>query len=139
EDGRMVIRQIGLGAMTRNSPIWAVDGGAIFYAALQPSRDGPLAYDIFQSSRTGTGAGERVRLLHTFENKIPVDAFGNFVLFAQSSKTTFDDLFALPLEAGSEPIPVVATPAREKNGRFSPDGRWVAYESDEVAGHDEVF
>jgi eukaryotic-like serine/threonine-protein kinase len=32
----------------------------------------------------------------------------------------------------------VQTPAEERNGRFSPNGKWVAYSSNET-GHEEVF
>jgi hypothetical protein len=49
------------------------------------------------------------------------------------------DLRALPLRGG-DPVVVAGNPdARERNGRFSPDGDWVAYSSDEVGGRDEIF
>jgi dipeptidyl aminopeptidase/acylaminoacyl peptidase len=38
-----------------------------------------------------------------------------------------------------EPIPVAVTPAQEVNARFSPGGKWIAYESDEVGGRSEIF
>ena len=46
------------------------------------------------------------------------------------------DLWVLPL--GEEPLPILATPANEYQGTFSPDGRLVAYVSDE-SGHAEVY
>ncbi|TDI45253.1 MAG: hypothetical protein E2P02_07705 [Acidobacteria bacterium] len=47
------------------------------------------------------------------------------------------DLFALPLEEG-EPIPLAETPFIETTGRISPDGRFLAYVSNET-GRDEVW
>jgi len=40
--------------------------------------------------------------------------------------------------ADRKPFPVAQTAAEETNGRFSPDGKWVAYQSDET-GHAEIF
>jgi len=42
------------------------------------------------------------------------------------------DLWALPLTGSDrKPFEVARTPANDNNGQFSPDGRWVAYETDE--------
>jgi len=48
------------------------------------------------------------------------------------------DIFVLPLAPGQKPFPFVQTPAWERSGVFSPDGRWVAYSSRE-SGRDEVY
>ena len=53
--------------------------------------------------------------------------------------TERQDLFVLPLHVGgAKPIPFLATPADETFGQFSPDGKWVAYSSDE-SGRREVY
>jgi eukaryotic-like serine/threonine-protein kinase len=48
------------------------------------------------------------------------------------------DLMALPLAGDRTPKPLVATPRLETNGEISPNGRWVAYESDE-SGRREIY
>ncbi len=48
------------------------------------------------------------------------------------------DLWLLPLSGDHKSRPFVATPANEFGGRISPDGRWMAYTSDE-SGKDEVY
>ena len=48
------------------------------------------------------------------------------------------DIFALPVDGDRKPIPVVQTPFREDQGRFSPDGHFIAYKSNE-SGKDEVY
>ncbi len=59
--------------------------------------------------------------------------------YADTSPTrTGWDLFVLPLGGGRTPRPFLQTKFNEVNAQFSPDGRWVAYESDE-SGRLEVF
>ena len=41
------------------------------------------------------------------------------------------DLWVLPLEGERKPSPFLVTPFNETQARFSPDGHWVAYTSDE--------
>jgi dipeptidyl aminopeptidase/acylaminoacyl peptidase len=68
-------------------------------------------------------------------------ADGKFVLYSAAGKKTGADLWVLPMGNRSEeskPFPFLQTPANESEGQFSPDGRWVAYTSDE-SGKDEVY
>jgi eukaryotic-like serine/threonine-protein kinase len=49
-----------------------------------------------------------------------------------------NDLWVLPMAGGGKPVVFLSTPFNERQGRFSPDGKWVAYTSDE-SGQDEVY
>jgi serine/threonine protein kinase len=49
-----------------------------------------------------------------------------------------DDVWALQLSGHQTPIRLTETPYHEANPKFSPDGHWIAYESDE-SGHFEVY
>ena len=49
-----------------------------------------------------------------------------------------EDVFALPASGKGKMRPVVATPANEQTGEVSPDGRWIAYASDD-AGRYQVY
>jgi hypothetical protein len=51
---------------------------------------------------------------------------------------TSHDLLALPLHGDRTPFPVVRGEFIEPYGQLSPDGRWVAYQSDE-SGRAEVY
>jgi len=67
---------------------------------------------------------------------------GRFLIFDDHTAQR-QDLLILPMEApagGGErkPIPFLATPADETHGQFSPDGKWIAYSSDE-SGRCEVY
>jgi hypothetical protein len=48
------------------------------------------------------------------------------------------DIWVLPLKGDSKPFPFLRTPADEHEGAFSPNGRWVAYVSNET-GSFEIF
>jgi dipeptidyl aminopeptidase/acylaminoacyl peptidase len=63
---------------------------------------------------------------------------GKFIVYSEFSDTTNDDLWLLPLEGDRKPIPFLQTPFSEIDGHFSPDGRWMAYMSNE-SGRQEVY
>jgi len=60
------------------------------------------------------------------------------VLVSRASLDTRDDLWLVPIRGGGAPRVVVATPFSDVQGAVSPDGRWIAYASDE-AGQLEVY
>jgi dipeptidyl aminopeptidase/acylaminoacyl peptidase len=47
-------------------------------------------------------------------------------------------VWALPLDGDRKPVAVVQTPFDQTTGMFSPDGRWLAYQSNE-SGRNEVY
>jgi hypothetical protein len=63
---------------------------------------------------------------------------GRFILFHSIDPELSHDLWALPLDGDKTPFPVVRTRFVEPYGQFSPDGRWVAYQSNE-SGRAEVY
>jgi Tol biopolymer transport system component len=69
---------------------------------------------------------------------------GRFLLFFRIDPKTQRDVWVLPLGehsgpgASSKPVPWLATPFNEFFAKFSPDGRWVAYQSDE-SGRNEIY
>jgi Tol biopolymer transport system component len=63
---------------------------------------------------------------------------GEYLLYAGYGSATYADVWMLPLAAPTKPVPVVQTNAAEHQARFSPDGRWIAYASDE-SGRPEVY
>ena len=61
-----------------------------------------------------------------------------YLLYVKEVPDTRRDLWLLDLEQGGAPREFVGTEFEEFGGRFSPDGRWVAYVSNE-SGQDEVY
>jgi Tol biopolymer transport system component len=63
---------------------------------------------------------------------------GRFLLFDAVDPKTADDLWVLALDGARKANVVLQTPARERLPQFSPDTRWIAYESDKT-GRSEVY
>src|SRR5262249_38940792 len=63
---------------------------------------------------------------------------GRYLLFRVQDPPTGLDLWVLPLFGDRKPFPFLQTPFAESGGRFSPDGKWVAYQSNE-SGRSEVY
>jgi dipeptidyl aminopeptidase/acylaminoacyl peptidase len=95
-------------------------------------------------NRPANGATDEQPLLVTLQNKAPLDwsRDGRYLLYSNLDPKTQSDLWVLPLTpstgAASKPVAVVHTSFDETQGQFSPDGRWVAYTSNE-SGHEEIW
>jgi hypothetical protein len=124
------------------SPIWSPDERHVVYGSW---RQDVGAFNLFVV-RTD-GAGEPVRLTTSRRGQLPVGwhPTGRFVVYTEGGEGTAHDQMVLPLERSSgggwttgDPRPLAATAANELAAEFSPDGRWVAYTSDE-SGRNEVY
>jgi Tol biopolymer transport system component len=121
------------------NPLWSPDGSQIIWESMRGG-----SWGIYRKASNGSGSDE---LLY---KSPPVGTFaltdwtrdGRFVLFQASNPPAKTDIFALPVGPGTsadrQPIPVVQTPAGELGGYVSPDGRWIAYISDE-SGRQEIY
>jgi len=109
-----------------NAPVWSPDGTEIVFAS---NRNG--TFDLYR--KNSAGAGQEEVLLKSDHPKFPEDwsADGRYVLYREQDPKTGWDLWVLPLAGDRKPQPVLSTAFREIQGRFSPDGRWIAYVSDE--------
>jgi Tol biopolymer transport system component len=108
------------------APIWSPDGSRIVFSS---DRDGPM--NLYQ--RVASGAGQDEALLKTDNIKISTDwsADGRFLLYQEQNQKTNFDLWVLPLAGDQKAFPFLQTDFAEQQGRFSPDGKWVAYASNE--------
>jgi Tol biopolymer transport system component len=116
-----------------SAPVWSPDGSRIVYTS---RRNGAWGLYVKQSNNTG---GEE-RLL---ESASPVTATswspdGHSLVYVAIDPATNADLWLLPLEGDRTPVPLVTTPFAESHGQISPDGRWLAYSSNE-SGRAEVY
>ena len=107
-------------------PVWSPDGSRIVFAS---NREG--VFNLYQ--KPATGAGKEELLLKTDLVKTPTDwsADGRFIIYTVTDPKTKYDLWVLPLFGDQKPFPFLQTEFNEGAGRFSPDGRWMAYASDE--------
>lgn len=104
------------------------------------TRKGGVA-NLYRKAANGAGAEEL--LLESSEDKMSTDwsPDGRHVLYCMYDPKTQNDVWALPLDGNQKtqkPFPVVQTEFEERNAQFSPDGKWIAYQSNE-SGRFEVY
>lgn len=112
-----------------SAPVWSPDGTRLAFRSAQGYGD------IYVKSVNST-AGE-VALISSPETEYPSDwsPDGRFLLFFKRPNN-LDDLWAFRLAEPKEATPLLETPFIEQGARFSPDGRWIGYDSDESGGRE---
>jgi serine/threonine-protein kinase len=94
--------------------------------------------NLYRQAADGTGAVERLTESQHFQFPFSASPDGTQLVFSQGVNTNNRDLMLLPLQGNGRPQPLVQTPFNEINGEISPDGRWLAYESNE-SGRLEIY
>jgi hypothetical protein len=131
-DGRGVRQRFTFDVASDSGGVWSPDGTRIAFASYRKGLN-----DIYVKPFTG---GNEQPLLESSENKLVSDwsPDGRFILYSSQNPKTARDLWALPLEGNQKPFAVVQTAFEDTAGQFSPDSRWVAYQSNE-SGRTEVY
>jgi Tol biopolymer transport system component len=86
-------------------------------------------------------SGKEELLLQTSDNLVAADWSPHHLLFRSNNNETGFDIWALPMrgnERTGDPIPVVRSKYSERDAQFSPDEKWIAYESDR-SGTSEIY
>jgi Tol biopolymer transport system component len=116
------------------TPAWSPDGKWVAYAS---SRAGQQRL-IHRKAADGSGSEET---LFAAPDHMHVDDWsrdGRSLLLTVDASSTKTDIWVLPLDGSRKAAPLLNSGFGEANARFSPDGRWFAYESDE-SGRAEVY
>jgi serine/threonine protein kinase len=113
-------------------PLWSPDGRELLYTTFDLV--GFPQYEI-RRRRADRGGAEEV-LLQAGQTLYPWDwsPDGRFLVFSDEAF----DLALLPLSGDRRPIPLLTAPGIQAFAQFSPDGRFLAYTSDQQ-GQSEVF
>ncbi len=115
-------------------PVWAPDGRRVLFTS---ERAG--ARNMFSQASDGTGVPEQLTRNTTTADKAPtsVTPDGAWVIFRDGEPQGFD-VSRLALGPGHRIEPLLHTPFSEQNGEVSPDGRWLAYQSND-SGRAEIW
>jgi len=112
--------------------IWTPDGKRLIFSVEE------RIYKVYSKAVNTAGNGEL--LVGGPHDSIPtsVSPDGTFLIFRINHPETGRDLWRVALEGKAEPQVLVESPFSEDNGAVSPDGRWLAYQSDE-SGRTEIY
>jgi Tol biopolymer transport system component len=121
-------------AALEGAPVWAPNGDRIAFMAVQR---GPTY--LYEKSSSGAGTAKPLLRGELEGQKYATDwsADGRFLLYRTHDATSIQ-LWAVPLEGDRKPYPFLKTTFGTSHGQFSPDGKWVAYASNE-SGKWEIF
>jgi Tol biopolymer transport system component len=113
--------------------VWSPDGRTLAFAS-----DRAGHYDLYTLA---VGGAQPEQLLYASDNvKVPcsISPDGRTLLYQEQSRETGWDIYAIPLVGEPTPRPFIGAASDQGLASFSPDGRWVAYSSNE-SGHLEVY
>jgi hypothetical protein len=116
------------------SPIWSPDGREIVFAS---ARKG--AGELYR--KPASGASEEAEIFASDEALSPAEwsRDGRYIVFNSRNAETGWDIWALPtLGEKEKAFPVVRTRFGDVRASLSPDGRFIAYQSNE-SGRAEVY
>jgi len=111
------------------NPIWTPDGQQVIFWSGRDADDG----GIFRQASNGGGSAERLTTSTEIQRPVAIDPTGSLLVFESG-----DDLFLLSLDDEPAAEPLLDGAFNEGDAAISPDGRWLAYSSDET-GRDEIY
>jgi len=133
-------------------PVWSPDGSRLVFSQQRAG-----TFDLYQ--KPANGAGAEALLLASPESKAATSwsPDGRSLLYTNVSPKTSNDVWVLPMalrpstgsgrpdlvegrepQGDPKPLPFLNSTFDERSSAFSPDGHWVAYESDE-SGRSEIY
>jgi eukaryotic-like serine/threonine-protein kinase len=114
-------------------PVWSADGSKLFYRS---DRGGPP--DIYEIAVEVPGSEKPVLELPGVQQPEDASRDGRLIAYLNVFATTVSNIELLPLDGRSKPRTWLPGPFNQTSPRFSPDGRWIAYESEE-SGDSEIY
>ena len=152
-DGRTLV----VDALTAQSSVyhvWTIDVRRQTFGLLNPgpnadsgqtiSPDGRIAFtsrlsgDMFVRSANGASEPELLVKSATTKHANDWSRDNRFIVYDDHNEKRRQDLYILPMSGERKPVPFLVTDADETEAAFSPDGKWIAYSSDE-SGRRDVY
>ena len=131
--------EIERGALTRltsdgyeDGPLWTADGKAILYESNKSGVRAPYRQPVAAKGEA-VQLGQGGRTFH-FET---LSKDGKTIVAIEMNPKTGLDLFLIPLDANTRPVPLLVTDSSEYSADLSPDGKWFVYVS-RASGRPEI-
>jgi serine/threonine protein kinase len=131
-----------VGSALNAAPVWSPDGAKIVF---RTNRNGQT--ELYAKS-AGGGGNEEVVLTYETQHAAGIvtpnlvcsdwSPDGRYVIASVPQQTTGDDLWLIPLSGEKKPFKFLGPPSDQIHANFSPDGRFVAYTSNE-SGRFQVY
>ncbi|HMB71350.1 MAG TPA: protein kinase, partial [bacterium] len=114
-------------------PIWSPDGRSVAYAATSGGE-----WTIYRTAASGVGSPEALATFASYAAPCHWSPDGKILAVAFWGGESQADLCVLHTDGSTPPDTLMSQPYMEWSPRFSPDGRWLAYVSEE-SGRFEVY
>jgi serine/threonine-protein kinase len=132
--GRQTLTRITSDPGVDQAPVWTPDGLRLVFTSSQGGGVGSL----FWQAADGTGTAERLTDSPNYQRPSAVSSDGRRVLFWEAAPRTATDVMMLTLDKDRRVQPLIQGPLVDRNAELSPDGKWLAYESNDP-GLPQVF
>jgi len=114
------------------NPIWTSDGHSLIFGS---DRDG--AMNLYAAPPDGTGVVERLTKSSNWQAPSSISPAG-LLAYTEEEPETKSDIWLLPLTGDRKPQALIQTPFDDYDAQFSPDGKWLAWVSND-SGRAEVY
>jgi eukaryotic-like serine/threonine-protein kinase len=139
-DRNIWVYDLGRGTTTRltvegrnMAAVWTPDGTRVTFGSAGRGRE-----NLFQVPPDGSGSAERLTEAASQHRAGSWSPNGRTLVFVDSDGQARIDIAMLDMEGTRKPLPLFATRFTENYPDLSPDGRWIAYSSNE-SGRAEVY
>ena len=124
--------RFAFGSNIMSAPLWSPDGGSLLWT----ERKVGAPWEIHRRPLSGGVEG----VLATGTN-VAADSFtpdGKQFIFQREEAATAIDIWVMPMEGDRTPRPLIQSPNTDSLAQVSPDGKWIAWQSNE-SGRVEVY
>ena len=130
---REVLTRVTADPANDAAPVWTLDGQRLIFAS---QRDGGI-YNLWSQAADGTGDAERLTTSANTQAPTGLSPDGHEVVFFELTTTRQFDILRIALP-GKQASSLLETAFSELNGVVSPDGRWLAFQSN-GSGRSEIY
>jgi len=127
---RRTLTRLTDGHTLDSSPVWTPDSARIIFRS---ARDG--IGNLYWQAANNTGAVERLTMSLNIQVPTSISPDGTRLVFTETRPNASDDILMMTMDGKRPTKPLIPTKHREINPEISPNGRWIAYESDESGTH----